>query len=454
MVVGAALAGLVDDARGGLTHHTQVLKMRFTPTGAWEENGMRPTPAHGGPRSRGRRLVAALVICALHGALLTAGPPASAADTGFTIYNGAATTPILVDGSYGGEHNDRDYRQVRRAVQDLRQDVAMVTGAVDARVVQSLYVDDEAAKEARLANADPSGVPALVSEVDGVETAIIVGVVGQSELVDGIIGSGKFDEAARLAGTWEAYAVKAVDEPVPGVDRALVIAGSDARGTIYGIYSISEKIGVSPWYWFSDVPVRQRNEIVVNGAPRVGDGPDVRYRGIFINDEERTIDWAKAKFPTDRGTPEVNYYRHVFEMMLRVGLNTLWPAMHEGTTSFNAATDTGTYDTGTPVNAREAAEYGVVMSSSHAEPMLRSNVEEWRPFYEHNKEALDIVGTDYRDAFDYSMNKPALIQYWRERLVANAQFESVIPLGLRGVHDDAPNFTPGNRYGFADVLAM
>src|SRR5262245_12203724 len=329
------------------------------------------------PSARGRGFLAALVICALQGALLMAVPPAAAAGTGFTIYDGTSTAPILMDGSYGGAHDDRDYRQVRRAVQDLRQDVAMVTGGVDARTVQSLYVDGEAAKEARLAGADPSRVPALLSEVDNTATAIIVGVVGQSELVDGIVGSGKFDEAAQLSGKWEAYAVKVVDAPVAGVGRALVIAGGDARGTIYGLYSISEQIGVSPWYWFSDVPVRQRNEIVVTGSPRVDDGPDVKYRGIFINDEERTIDWARAKFPTDRGTPEVNYYRHVFEMMLRVGLNTLWPAMHEGTTSFNAATDTGMYDTGTPVNAAEAAEYGVVMSSSHAELMLRSNVEEW-----------------------------------------------------------------------------
>ncbi|MFL6125393.1 glycosyl hydrolase 115 family protein [Actinophytocola sp.] len=409
-----------------------------------------PVRTRGGPR----RAVAALIACALHGALLTTAPPASAADDGFTIYDGAATTPILIDGSYHRDHDDRDYRQVRRAVQDLRQDVAMVTGAIDAHAVQGLFADDEAAEEDRLAGADPRRVPALLTEARGARTAIIVGVIGQSELVDGIIAAGRFDEAAKITGAWEAYAVKAVDNPVPGVGRALVVAGSDPRGAIYGTYSISERLGVSPWYWFSDVPVRQRNQIVVPGAAHVDDGPDVKYRGIFINDEERTIDWAKAKFPTDRGTPDVNYYRHVYELLLRLGLNTLWPAMHEGTTSFNAATDTGMYDTVTPVNAREAAAYGVIMSSSHAEPMLRSNVEEWQPFYERNKDALDIKGDDYRDAFDYSVNKPAIIEYWRERLVANARFESVVPLGLRGVHDDAPNFTPGNPYGFADVLAM
>src|SRR5262245_33651843 len=219
------------------------------------------------------RVLVVAAICASQGTLATVGPPAAGADTGFTIYDGAATTPILIDGSYGGDHNDRDYRQVRRAAQDLRQDVAMVTGAIDPGVVRDRFVDDEAARQARLAGADPARTPALLSEVDNTETAIIVGVVGQSALIDGIIGAGKFDEAARLTGQWEAHAVKVVDVPVAGVGRALVIAGSDARGTIYGIYSMSERIGVSPWYWFSDVPVAQRSEIVVDGSTRVDDGP-------------------------------------------------------------------------------------------------------------------------------------------------------------------------------------
>ena len=136
------------------------------------------------------------------------------------------------------------------------------------------------------------------------------------------------------------------------------------------------------------------------------------------------------------------YYRHVYELMLRLRLNTLWPAMHEGTTSFNAATDTGMYDAGPPVNAREAAEYGVVMSSSHAELMLRSNVEEWRPFYDRNKDSLDIKGANYQDAFDYSINKPAIIQYWRERLVA-ADADLTVRAAAAVVRD--PPHTPGRR---------
>ncbi|WP_158609387.1 glycosyl hydrolase 115 family protein [Micromonospora musae] len=405
---------------------------------------------------RARRWSAAVAIGAVLAASLTSVgvTPAHASPGDFTIFDGRRTAPILIDASYGGDHGDRDYTQVRRAVQDLRQDVAMVTGAVDPGDVQSVFVDDESAKEARLAKADQSKLPALLTKAPGRKTAIIVGQIGESRLIDEIVGAGKFNEAAGIEGRWEAYAAKTITNPIPGVDKALVIAGSDARGTIYGIYSISEEIGVSPWYWYSDVPVRQRDHIDVKGKTRVDDGPDVKYRGFFINDEERTIAWAKRKFPTGDGTPDVNFYRHVYELMLRLRLNTLWPAMHLASTAFNAVTDTGTYDTGTPVNAREAAAFGVVASSSHAELMLRNNEGEWRQWYDRNKDALDIKGSDAVAAFNYSINKPAILEYWRQRVVANADFENILALGIRGVHDSDAVFTPGNPYGFKDKVEM
>ena len=317
----------------------------------------------------------------------------------------------------------------------------MVTGAIDPGQVQSLFADDEPAKQARLAKADQRKLPALLTKAAGQKTAIIVGQIGQSRLIDEIVAAGKFDEAAGIKGKWEAYATKTIKNPVPGVGDALVIAGSDARGTIDGIYSISEEIGVSPWYWYSDMPVKRRDDIEVEGRTRVEDGPDVKYRGIFINDEERTIAWAKKKFPTGNGTPDVNYYRHVYELMLRLGLNTLWPAMHLASRAFNAVTDTGTYDNGTPINAREAAAFGVVASSSHAELMLRNNEGEWRQWYDRNKDALDIKGADAVAAFNYSINKPAILEYWRQRVVANAGFENILALGIRGVHDSDPCHT-------------
>ncbi|MFC8731334.1 glycosyl hydrolase 115 family protein [Luteimicrobium sp. NPDC057192] len=399
-------------------------------------------------------LVAASFTAVTAGSAQAVTHAAARSSSGFTVYDGTRTTPILMDAGYEGDHGDRDYTQVRRAVQDLRQDVAMVTGGIDAHAVQSLLADDENAEAARLDGADPARVPALLTSATPQRTAIIVGEVGQSPLIDRIVKAGKFDEAAGIRGKWEAYATKTIKDPLPGVDRALVIAGSDARGTIYGTYSISEEIGVSPWYWFSDVPVQRQTTVAVKGKTHVEEGPSVKYRGFFINDEERTLAWARKKFPTADGTVDVNYYRHVFELILRLRLDTLWPAMHGAGTAFNAATDTGTYDDGTPVNAQEAAEYGVIASTSHAEPMLRNNEGEWRQWYTANKTKYDIKGSDSNAAYDYSINKPAILQYWRERIEANSDFESIIVLGIRGVSDNNAAFTADNPYGFKDKVEM
>jgi hypothetical protein len=369
---------------------------------------------------------------------------------GFTLYDGTSTTPIFMDAQYGGPYNDRAYRQVFRAVQDLRQDIAMVTGAIDAREAQAQFMINAELQQERLSAADPKKLPALRTAATQASSAIIIGVIGQSALIDSIIAAGKFDEAKEITGNWEGFAIKTVPSPVDGIGKALVIAGSDARGTIYGIYSLSEEIGVSPWYWLSDVPVFQRDTIVVDATTRVNKGPDVQFRGFFINDEERMIDWAKLKFPRDQGTPDVNLYRHVFESMLRARLNTLWPAMHEGTRGFNVATHTGIYDGGTPINAEAAADFGIIMSSSHCEQMLRNNVDEWGAFVRRNRERLNMPHGSY----DYSTNKEGVLAYWRERMQANAAFESIPVLGIRGVHDGAPSFNGNNPHGFKNVIEM
>lgn len=354
------------------------------------------------------------------------------------LYDGKTTAPILIDESYqGNRYSSRSYRQIARAVGDLRQDIAMVTGAVEAMVVQQTLTDGPQAQAARLAAADQSKVPALIHAVksgEKTENALIVGSVEESPIIRQLITGGKLEESRQIAGRWEAYVVKAVQNPCDGVERALVIAGSDTRGTIFGIYAVSELLGVSPWYWYSDVPVLVRKRIALYGLgekPIVEDGPDVKYRGVFMNDEERTIDWAKEKYPTANGTPDVHFYRHIFELLLRLKCNTFWPAMHEGTTAFNKATD----ETGTPVNAKEAAAYGIIMSASHCEMLLRNNVSEWKPWFEAHQEDYDWGGDDYRSAFDYTRHKEAILAYWKERLIRNRDFESILALGIRGVHD-------------------
>ncbi|NEG95662.1 hypothetical protein GFD17_02610 [Bifidobacterium sp. SMB2] len=383
--------------------------------------------------------------------------------TSTMIYDGVRTAPILTDAAYEPNASDpfapRSYAQVLRAVGDLRQDIAMVTGAIRYHVVRDAMVDDAVARDARLAAADGNKVPALETDpalVAG-SNAIIIGSMASSALLRAIVANGGFDEARTIAGERESYAIKSIDDPLPGIGHALVVAGSDARGTIYGTYAVSERIGVSPFYWYSDVPVVVRPHIDVDFTEAlVVHAPAVRFRGLFINDEDLSVtNWAARKFPVGHGTPDVNYYRHLFEMMLRLGLNTLWPAMHPVSTAFNMAED----DAGVPINAREASRYGIVIGTSHCENMLRSNPGEWEPWYRAHKSeyAMTSNGVEHADytgaqrarftgvsleadrAFDFTTNRDAVIQYWRERLEANKGFESILTLGIRGIHDGGFN---------------
>lgn len=355
------------------------------------------------------------------------------------IYDGSKTAVILMDETYrSGESSEQTYSQVLRAANDLRQDIAMVTGAIDYKEIQQVFADDSSLKLERIENADKNKVPELNTGSCNAKYAIIIGVIGESEIIDGIIESGSFDEAKSIEGNWEAYAIKEIANPISGVDAALVIAGSDARGAIYGIYTISEEIGVSPFYWYSDVPVDVKDEIDVDYTTAFVDhGPEVKYRGIFINDEEKSTEWAKLKYPTENGSPDVNYYRHVFELVLRMKANTLWPAMHGSSTAFNMALD----EDGIPINAKEAASYGIIMAASHCEIMLRNNVGEWGTWFnEHKSEYPDIkYPDDSYKAYDFTINRDMLLDYWRERLETNKNFESILTLGVRGPHDEAFN---------------
>lgn len=315
----------------------------------------------------------------------------------------------------------------------------MVTGAVDDEEIQAMFEDNMEEENRRLDEADASKVPAFVTDVEKVnaDCAIIAGTVDDSAVIKKIMDSGKLEEAKSLKGVWEGYVIKQVKNPVDGVGNALVIAGSDARGTIYGIYTVSEAIGVSPFYWYSDVSVEVKDEIQFDAAvPIVNDGPDVKYRGIFINDEEKSNDWAEKKFTGDgKNGPGVNYYRRVFELMLRMKANTLWPAMHNCSIAFNKVVD----EDGNPVNAKEAAEYGIIMSASHCEILLRNNVGEWGDWFTKNKGRFSDVKypNNSGKAYDFTLNRELLLEYWRERLTANKDFESILTVGIRGPHDEA-----------------
>jgi hypothetical protein len=251
---------------------------------------------------------------------------------------------------------------------------------------------------------------------------IVVGVLGQSPEIDGLVGTGKIDVSA-VAGKWEAAVTEVVAAPMaglPAVQRALVIAGSDRRGAAYALFAISRQMGVSPWYWWADVPVVKHQAVYVGAGVHVQASPSVEYRGIFLNDEDWGLrPWAAKKMdPTidgGKGNIGPNTYAHIFELLLRLHANSLWPAMHPGSLAFNAV----------PENAVLADKWGIVMGSSHSEALLRNNVGEWN-------EAAPPAG-DGR--WNYQTNADAMNAYWDKRLVENGRYENFYTVGLRGVHD-------------------
>jgi hypothetical protein len=206
--------------------------------------------------------------------------------------------------------------------------------------------------------------------------------------------------------------LQVVKDPLPGVEQALVIAGSDRRGTIFGIYQLSEMLGVSPWYWWADVPVKKQNFIGVRGDRLVQGPPAVKYRGIFLNDEDWGLrPWAAKTFEPENGCIGPKTYAKIFDLLLRLRANYLWPAMHPGTTEFNHFA----------TNREIANEYGIVMGSSHCEQMLRNNISEWdeKVFGEYN----------------FVTNPGGVLKYWEQRVRENGKFENIFTLGMRGIHD-------------------
>ena len=288
----------------------------------------------------------------------------------FAVVAKQAAAPLLVD--------PRDYPGVRRAASDLQMDVQRATGCL----------------------------PQIVERAEKLGSkAIIIGTLGKSATIDKLAADGKIDVSA-IAGKWESFLVQVVANPFPGVPSALVIAGSDKRGTIYGIYDLSEQIGVSPWYWWADVTVRHRDAIYVKPGRHMQGPPAVKYRGIFLNDEAPSLSgWVKEKY----GNYNHEFYEKVFELLLRLKANYLWPAM------WNNA-----FNEDDPLNAKLADEYGIVMGTSHHEPMLRAQ-QEWK---RHGQ-----------GPWDYSANSETLRAFWEEGAERNKNYESVVTLGMRGDGD-------------------
>ncbi len=256
-----------------------------------------------------------------------------------------------------------------------------------------------------------SGNEAGVVYEPSAERMIIIGSM-DSKYISQIIKSKKIDKK-ELAGKNEKYIMTVVKDPLKGVSEALVIAGSDRRGTVYGIYELSEQIGVSPWYFWADTPIEHKDNVsIVPGTYTAGE-PAVKYRGIFLNDEAPCLTgWVKNHYGTDTGGHE--FYADVFELILRLRGNFLWPAMWGW--AFYADD---------PLNSKTADDMGVVMGTSHHEPMAR-NHQEWA----RNPKA-------YGGVWDYTKNKEELQRFFREGIERSKDNEDLITIGMRGDGDAA-----------------
>jgi hypothetical protein len=196
------------------------------------------------------------------------------------------------------------------------------------------------------------------------------------------------------------------------VKQALVVVGSDRRGTAYGLFELSHRLGVSPWAWWADVTPTPRPALYVHPGTLTQGEPTVKYRGIFLNDEDWGLrPWAAQNMDSDIKDIGPNTYARIFELLLRMKANLIWPAMHSGTRAFFHYPD----------NPKVAEKYAILVGSSHAEPMLRNNVDEW------NEKTMG--------PFDYFQNKPAVYRYWDERAKEAGTMEAIYSLGMRGVHD-------------------
>lgn len=296
-------------------------------------------------------------------------------NTAFRLAGNGQAAPIFLAAA--------DAPVVRIAAQALAADIARVTGTRP------------------LVSTQPPGPAAY---------AVFMGTLGQSALIDKLVAARKIDVGS-LRGKWESYAVLTVDNPAPGVKKGLVLVGSDRRGTAYAAFTLAGALGVSPWEWWADVrPAHQPALWVRAGAHRQA-SPAIKYRGIFLNDEDWGLQpWAAKTFEPETNDIGPKTYERVCELLLRLKANYMWPAMHPSTKPFNAY----------PGNSVVADRYAIVMGSSHHEPMLRNTLE-----YDDKK-----LGP-----WNYARNRDSIYHFWEQRVIANGKYENLYTVGMRGLND-------------------
>ena len=263
--------------------------------------------------------------------------------------------------------------------------------------------------------------PEIGNELPGkANSVIIIGSIKGSKLIQQLIQTKKINVDS-IKNKWESYQIQIIKNPFKGIERALVIAGSDKRGTAYGVFEISKDMGVSPWYYWADVPVKKKKEVFFKSGIYKSGPPSVKYRGIFLNDEAPALSgWVHETF----GNFNHLFYEKVFELLLRLKGNYLWPAMWGN--AFNND------DTLNPVMANK---YGIVMGTSHQEPMNQAT-EHWR--HEH------------KGAWNYQTNDSVLRAFWKQGIENMDHRETIVTIGIRG-NGDMP-MTEGSNIALLEKI--
>ncbi|HVG12777.1 MAG TPA: glycosyl hydrolase 115 family protein, partial [Flavisolibacter sp.] len=285
----------------------------------------------------------------------------------------------------------------------------LVTSAGVATIVCDSPNDSLVQKVSRLFGGDIRAVtgiaPPLQSSARGARNIVLIGNMNDSKMIGQLVKAKRLNLKS-LHNGWETFLIQVVSAPFAGVDQALVIAGSDRRGTAYGVLELSQKIGVSPLHWWANVPAKKKRSLYVTTAAAYVDAPKIRYRGIFINDEAPALSsWSREKF----GGFNHLFYEKVFELLLRLKANYLWPAMW----------GSAFYDDDT-LNKKTADDWGIVIGTSHHEPLMRAH-DEWRR-YGSGK-------------WSYDSNQVRLKEFWKAGL-QRATNEKIVTIGMRGDGDE------------------
>ncbi|HUO07548.1 MAG TPA: glycosyl hydrolase 115 family protein [Phycisphaerae bacterium] len=330
------------------------------------------------PRPHRCLLTAALLLTTTCPHLRAASPALSISDSptpnAFPLVTATQTADIHID--------PHDAKVVQIAANLLAADIERVTG-----------------KKPAVTNAPNNDTPTLLA-----------GTLGSNPEIDALVASHQLDVAS-IKDKWEAYEIALL--PNHAGPPTLVIAGSDRRATAFGLLSLSQSIGVSPWYWWADVTPQKKSALYLSLPAPLTDAPAVKYRGIFINDEDWGLyPWAAKTFDPQFKNIGPKTYEKVFELMLRLRLNYLWPAMHACSTEFGSV----------PENAALANDYAIAAGASHCEPMLYNNVK-W------NEKT--------KGPWNYATNSAAIHAAWEDSAKSRGNYEAVWTLGIRGIHDAA-----------------